>query len=270
MAEGIDPRYLSGEALYGDDFDTDDILGWFNDEANAYYEMTGDALATEEYGYTQINWWGLHRHLPRRRFHHLLGFGSAFGSELVPLCSRVDRITIIESSERYSRDPRITVPVDGILAQPSGEIALPDASVDLVSCIGVLHHIPNVSFVLTEFSRVLNPGGVLLVREPIVSMGGDWGRLPRPGRTIHERGIPRDYFLNAIRNSGLTVTKTTPAIFPPIGALWRITGRPPYNSRALTVLDWALCIASAPNYRYHARNRVEKLRPAEISVIATS
>jgi ubiquinone/menaquinone biosynthesis C-methylase UbiE len=34
----------------------------------------------------------------------------------------------------------------------------------------VLHHIPNVEHVLAELARVLTPGGLALIREPIHSV----------------------------------------------------------------------------------------------------
>jgi ubiquinone/menaquinone biosynthesis C-methylase UbiE len=47
-----------------------------------------------------------------------------------------------------------------------GALPFPDASFDLVTCLGVLHHIPKVSFALCELYRCLTPGGFALVREP--------------------------------------------------------------------------------------------------------
>src|SRR5690606_11406901 len=64
---------------------------------------------------------------------------------------------------------------------------------DLVTCFGVLHHIPNVSHVMKEIHRTMRKDGLLLLREPIVSMG-DW-RQPRHALTKNERGLPES-FLN--------------------------------------------------------------------------
>ncbi len=42
---------------------------------------------------------------------------------------------------------------------------IPDESLDLVTALVALHHIPNVGEVLTEISRVLRKGGLFLIRE---------------------------------------------------------------------------------------------------------
>ena len=55
----------------------------------------------------------------------------------------------------------------------NASMEFPNNYFDLITSFGVLHHIPDVSKVFSELSRVLAPGGYLLIREPIVSMG-DW------------------------------------------------------------------------------------------------
>ncbi|UZG57434.1 class I SAM-dependent methyltransferase [Rhodococcus opacus] len=81
-------------------------------------------------------------------------------------------LTIVESSTKYDHSAEVLdVPVEFVLAQQSGDIALADQSADLIVCLGVLHHIPNVSHVLREFARVCEPGGYLVLREPVHSMG---------------------------------------------------------------------------------------------------
>ena len=45
-------------------------------------------------------------------------------------------------------------------------IDLPDASVDAVTCLSALHHVPNVHVVLSEIARVLKPWGVAGFSEP--------------------------------------------------------------------------------------------------------
>jgi SAM-dependent methyltransferase len=45
-------------------------------------------------------------------------------------------------------------------------LALPDASIDGILCISAFHHVPNQRDVLSEFSRVLKPGGRAGFNEP--------------------------------------------------------------------------------------------------------
>jgi SAM-dependent methyltransferase len=260
------PAQLSGEALYGDDFTPEQVAQWFADEAEAYYELGGDSQAPERYGYEALNRQTLFAHLPEgRRFGHALGFGSGYGTELVPLAARIDELTIVESSARYGVDPGLSMPVHTVAADPRGQIALPDASVDLISCLGVLHHIPNVTFVIGELARVCAVGGYLLLREPVTSMG-DWRRR-RPGLTVHERGIPLDYLQARLRAAGFEICRATPVIFPLVLKLWRY-GPAPYASPLLTRIDRAICRLVRPNLRYHATTRRQKVRPAEIAVVA--
>jgi SAM-dependent methyltransferase len=258
---------LRGDELYGDDFTAEQIEQWFRDEAEAYFEMSGDSLQPAHYGYGELNRQALFRHIPAgRRFKHALGFGSGYGTELVPLAGQIDRVTIVESSEGYERDPALAMPTTALRAQPSGDIALADASVDLVTCFSVLHHIPNVSRVLGEFARVLCSGGLLLLREPITSMGGDWA-VRRPGLTAHERGIPPAYLRRQLAAHGFIIEHESFGIFPPILKLWRL-GRAPYNSRILTSLDRVVCRLLKPRWRYHAVNRWQKVRPTDIAILA--
>ena len=70
-------------------------------------------------------------------------------------------------------------------------------------CLGVLHHVPTVGRVIGELARVLRPGGRMIVREPMVSMG-DF-RQPRPGLTARERGIPRALMRRFHQQAGLTI-----------------------------------------------------------------
>jgi SAM-dependent methyltransferase len=46
------------------------------------------------------------------------------------------------------------------------QLALPDASVDIVICSHVLEHLPRPEFTMGEIARILRPGGMLLVGVP--------------------------------------------------------------------------------------------------------
>jgi SAM-dependent methyltransferase len=254
----LDPRYLSGDALWGDKFQQPEIEAWFADEADAYPALGEGA---NEFRYTQwakrygYNW------LPKRQWSRVLGFGSARGGELLPVAD-AGAITIIEST--------VYDPVDGLRAtympaQSSGDIAADDATFDLVVCFGVLHHIPNVSHVVRELGRVLAPGGWMLIREPIVSMG-NWNN-PRPGLTPHERGIPPRLLEQALKEAGLRVTNKAFVGFPLTRLLWRYVDDP-YTRPFWTLLDHTLCSATRWNWRYHPTSRWHRIRPAAIALAA--
>ena len=130
-------------------------------------------------------------------------------------------MTIVEAGSGYGRDCRLRMPSTVLPAQPFGDIALEDAAVDLVTCFGALSYIANVSHVLREFARVLEPSGLLLIREPMTSMGGGWGSPQRgSGVTPHARGVPCGYFRRELAADGFVVERETLVGFPLIGKLW--------------------------------------------------
>lgn len=265
--QSFEERYFSGRELYGDDFDPEQIAQWFADEEHGYAELYGSDPQQHRYGYTSLN---IHHGFSAlgapRRFVHALGFGSNFGDELAPALDRIDRITLLDASDRYVVQSLRGVPVDYILARASGEIALPSASVDLITCFGVLHHIPNVSRVLSEFARVLMPGGVLLVREPTTTLG-DW-RRSRKGLTRRERGIPTPLFVTMLERADLRVLRATHCYFPPWVRLCQCLGIEPFDAMPTTVIDGWLSRLSAWNARYHRPGFLAKFAPASLFAIA--
>lgn len=212
-------RELNGLVLHGDDFDVDAIAAWYQDEENAYADLYA-ANPDYEYEYEPLNIYNGFRHLPSEAsLSRVCGLGSAYGDELRPIAHRIERLTIVESSDSYRQAPALDVPTDWCKAAVSGDIELEDASVDLTTSLGVLHHIPNVTHVLAEIGRITKPGGLALIREPIVSMG-DWSR-PREGLTPRERGIPRDLLLSACREAGFDVIHESWCFFGPLGLMGR-------------------------------------------------
>ncbi|MDP1790480.1 MAG: class I SAM-dependent methyltransferase [Methylibium sp.] len=267
-APSFEHRYFSGAELYGDDFDEQQIAHWFADEEHGYADLHGTDPRRHDYGYTALNVHHGYSALPAtRRFRHALGFGSNVGDELVPVLDRIERITLLDASDRYVVNQLRGVPVNYVLAHPSGSIALDRASVDLITCFGVLHHIPNVSRVLAEFSRVLAPGGWLLMREPTTTMG-DW-RRPRRGLTVRERGIPRRLFVSMVERAGLEVNRAADCYFPPWVRLCSRLGVATFRSPVATAMDSALARASAWNYTYHRPGIRAKFAPASLFVAAT-
>lgn len=260
-------RFLSGRELYGDDFSPAEIDAWFADEEHGFAELYGSDRATHAYGYTALNaHFGFARLPAGRRFAHVLGFGSNFGDELLPILGRADRVTLLDASERYVVDDIQGVPVRYLMAEPSGRIALDAGSVDLITCFGVLHHVPNVSAVLAEMGRVLAPGGILLLREPTTSMG-DW-RQARRGLTRRERGLPRDLFRTFVERGGMTIEHAAPCYFPPWVRLCAALGFATFNSAAATRIDAALSTLFDRFWTYHRTTLAARFAPANLFVMA--
>ena len=147
-------------------------------------------------------------------------------------------------------------------ANISGHIDLPDNTVDLITCLGVLHHIPNVSYIICEMGRVLKYGGYALIREPIVSMG-DWNK-PRPGLTKRERGIPLPLFREFISKANLTIFSERLTTFGPLLSICRRLRVHAYDSALITRLDFLLARLFTFNYSYHSESFVGRLRPTAV------
>src|SRR4051794_7593911 len=199
-------RYLSGREVYGEDFSQEEIDAWFEDEREAYANLDASfesGAEGEGYGYHALNDWHAFRHLPRRHYANALGVGSAHGEEFAPLAATIGTLTILEPSDQLVGTDIGGLTPKYVKPEASGDMPFGDGAFDLILCLGTLHHIPNVSHVLGEMGRVAAPGAVVVIREPIVSMG-DW-RHPRPGLTARERGIPQRALLAAVRAAGLDV-----------------------------------------------------------------
>lgn len=262
--------YFDGNAIYGDDFTPAQIESWFEGEREGYANLGSKNREKYVYSYHALNRVHGYAALPKgRRFHHALGFGSAYGDELLPVLDKVDRVTIVDPSDAFADTQLAGKPATWIKPDPSGTLPFAESTFDLITCFGVLHHIPNVSKVLSEFQRVLSPGGILLLREPITSMG-DW-RKPRAGLTAHERGLPIAPLRKAIESAGLTERSFRLLGFGPLMWLMRKAGRNVYNSTALTRIDWILSTSVRWNYRYHSFNNsiAEKTRPTSMFAVLT-
>lgn len=254
--------YFSGRKLYGDDFSPEEIDAWFADEAEGYFALTKDSEDEYSYGYHELNKRHGYSALPNRKFAHVLGIGSAYGEELRPILTRCERISILEPSDGFKNAALDGVPLKYFKPVASGEMPFAKCSVDLITCFGVLHHIPNVSRIVNEFFRVLKPGGYVLVREPIISMG-DW-RNPRVGLTKRERGIPLQIMGGFVRRLGFDVLRERKCMFSLTSRLRYIVSGPVYNNRFIVAFDAA--VSSFPFWpkAYHAKNALQKLRPTSV------
>ena len=262
-------RFLSGSELYGDDFTGADLESWFEDEREGYADL-GDPSenSLRGYGYHQLNQRHGFRHLPAgRRFRQALGVGSATGREFDPLSPRIDAVTILEPSDQLVGGP-LPTGLQPVYVKPNADGSIPfaDATFDLTICLGTLHHIPNVSRVVVEMARVSEPGGYLLVREPIVSMG-DWRTTRKPGVTKRERGIPLTLMRQIIEGAGLRIEHESPCVFPLIPRVGKLLNQPTYDSKMLTLVDHLASLATRPLYRYHATTSAQKIRPTSVFMV---
>lgn len=252
-------KYLNGEKLYGDDFSAEEISRWFAEEENGYYNLGAFDRTKYVYGYHALNWEHGFRFLSDQTYSSILGVGSAYGDELLPIAKLCDHISILEPSSGFVVKDLNGVPVTYFKPQVTGILPFADNSFDLITCFGVLHHVPNVSIVVNEFYRCLKPNGHLLIREPITSMG-DW-RKPRIGLTKNERGIPLKIFQVLILSAGFGITRENKCMFSITSRLRYFLSQPVYNSRLGIVIDKLLCKLCIWPDKYHPKNFFHKFRP---------
>jgi SAM-dependent methyltransferase len=261
-------RYFSGDRLYGDDFSVEEIHEWFSDEAEGYANIGSKDIAQYSYGYHQLNRYHGFKFLAGRYFDNALGIGSAYGDEFEPIVKQISRLTILEPSDAFTDSKKkLAVPCSYQKPNPSGDMEFESNCFDLISCLGVLHHIPNVSHVLKECNRCLSKGGMMLLREPITSMG-DW-RKSRAGLTKRERGIPLHILDQIINKAGFTTMNRRLCNFPVVPKIANKIGVAAYNNIALTVADSLLSQTFSWNVKYHRTNFFKKLAPASAYYVLT-
>ena len=258
--------WFSGLKLYGDDFTPEQIARWFQEESEGYADLGNKQISDYAYQYHELNYLHGFRHLKKvPGFDQVLGLGAAWGHEFLPLMDKIGHLTIAEPSEQLRSEQLGSLKPVYVKPEIDGTLDFKENTFDLVSCFGTLHHIPNVTFVLGELLRVLKPGGYLLLREPIISLG-DWNQ-PRPGLTKNERGIPVSYFDRIFREKKvkiisrtycLTMTYQLQKIFK------RVLKKPLTTYRWYIQSDLLLSALLGWNVRYHARKKMQRMAPSNI------
>jgi SAM-dependent methyltransferase len=253
-------EYFSGKKLYGDDFDLHSIEAWYLDEEHGYSDLIDRNNYT--YAYHELDKYHAFRHLNNDSI-NVLGIGSAFGHEFIPIIDNVKNITIIEPGNAFYQDEIHGKPCRYVKPNIDGTLPFSAGKFDLITCFSVLHHIPNVSYVTSEIYRCLKKGGIALIREPIISMG-DW-RKARKGLTKHERGIPLRYFDGFIEEIGFHVMHRNFCCFSPIHKIWlKLFNASAYNSKVAVHLDSHISSLLQWNYSYHRTHILRKFAPTSI------
>lgn len=257
--------YFGGDVLYGDDFEGASLASWYQQEEYGYIGLMQSNAA---YGYSchALNRFHAFRFLSGRRYNRCLVVGSARGDDVAPIAGLVDAFVALEPAEEWWTDRIGGTPAEYVKPAISGDIPLPAGSVDLVVCLSVLHHIANVSHVLTELKRVLCPGGRLILREPICTMG-DW-RKPRRGLTPTERGLPPKWLDRVLASLEFRILRKRFCCFPATERLARVLRlKPAYNSAAMVRLDWIFSSLLQWNCTYHRETLYKKVAPAAVFYI---
>jgi len=258
-------EYFTGKKLYGDDFTPEQIKSWYEEESEGYADLGAKEASSYEYHYHTINKAYGFSKIKCGEFNNVLGFGSAWGFELLPVINKIKHLTIVEPSDNMRSEEIMGLIPEYIKPEVNGTLPFSDNSFDLITCLGVLHHIPNVSHVLSELIRVLLPGGHILLREPIGSMG-DW-RKKRQGLTKNERGIS-DFYLDLILSEQPVKIVSKKYCFTATSLLQRklkrLLKKPLCSYKAYVFIDKWISAILYKNTHYHPQTVMQKIAPSSL------
>ncbi len=258
-------EYFNGEKLYGDDFSYDQIKKWYDEEAEAYADLGSKDKDSYAYSYHAMNKIHGFDKIRENKFQHVLGFGSAWGYEFEPIADNISQLTIIEPSDKLLNNKIGNLTPHYVKPSIDGRLAFDNNTFNLITCFGTLHHVPNVSFVISELIRVLQTNGYLLLREPIISMG-DW-RKHRKGLTKNERGIPASFFEAELNKYPVEIVSkeycltATSIIQRSIGTIFK---KPVHSYKIYVLIDKYLSMLLKKNHRYHAIKKINRIAPNSI------
>lgn len=249
-----------GESLFGDNMSSAELAEWYQDEEDAYFKLWACDRSSYRYEYHQLNAYHAFGKLPQRPFRSLMAFGGGYGDELRPVLDNATHAVIVDPGA-YTLADQKNSKIEFRKPHSSGVIPANDGEFDLLTCFSALHHIANVSTVVSEFYRVLAPNGIALLREPTITMG-DW-RYPRAGLTKRERGIPLRVFDAMIVKTGFSILSRVRCVSPIATRLARaLKIRYPFNSRAIVHLDAVASKLTAWHSMYHPTRWWQKIQPS--------
>lgn len=262
MNNNYDNIILSGEKIYGDDFSLGEIKEWYADEAEGYAGIVPESHKDNFDEYNKEVYRYSYRFLKKPVYDDVLVYGGGYGTEIIPILDRIGNVVILEPGEKFRRETISGKKVAYIVPEESGEMRFSDKSFDLITCLGVLHHIPNVTYIINEMYRVLKNGGECIIREPITSMHAFDDNI-RKGLTKRERGIPLSPFRKAILDAGFQIQEEHLHGFGPITKL-------PLQiqfSTPIMVIDDILCSVFKKNYTYNSYSFWKRFRPTVVSFV---
>ena len=108
----------------------------------------------------------LKRLLRGRHFKHAVDVGGGYGRLSRFLTTFADKVTLAEPSQQQLDIAKIYLKDTPEVEQKklqAADLKMPDASVDLVLVVRVLHHLPDPSAEFREIARVLEPGGTFIL-----------------------------------------------------------------------------------------------------------
>ena len=205
--------------LLGNDFNPDEIRKWYDEEAKYHDQFKGGRNDADEYWsiYEEFNKkYALNEYVKFNEEVKILSFGCAEGSDTAKLYREHKfRLYGLESSDQLINAFKKGFPDSEIVkANTDGKIDYPSDFFNYIFCFGVLHHIPNVSYVLKEFHRVLGKGGIAVIREPVCWMYS--GKIRPKDLSPNERGIPVDFFRDEFEKLNFEILNVRKSYYKPL------------------------------------------------------
>lgn len=155
-----------------------------------------------------------------------------FAKEMEPSC----RVLVLDDHEEALRLLRKRFKPGQILSLADGGVPLPDGSIEYVTALDVLEHVPDDAEAVRGFHRLLKPGGVAVVTVPAsMALWSDWDEALHHFRR-YDRAQLQALFPSE-RWEVLHVNYTNVLVYPAVWAVrkWRrlckpAAGRPPVRT----------------------------------------
>ncbi len=248
----------------GNDYGENEIEEWYRDEER-FHNQFEDGLPGKS--------WVIYRTFDQgyafeKYFHpkpesRVLDFGCAEGSDIELLhAGHSFQLYGIDASETQLQRFRMRYPGSEIKkATQIGKIEYEEHFFDYIIVISTLHHIPNVSYVLSELARVLKPNGLMIIREPISYLRPVGQEPAKKGTSPHERGIPEGFMLKEFDKLGLELLQMRYSFSTPVMlVVARITALEKV-SRLVLIADRFVSMLLSLNTRYYRASLLEKIAP---------
>lgn len=262
LPSNLSPFY-SGRELFGEELSDADVAAWLTDESHGYGDLAhADSGSGAAYPYHSENEFFFWRNFSLSGL-DVVGIGSAHGAEFLPVVDQLNSLRIVEPDVRYHHSNVLPVEAQySVPGFPGLKTDLGSESADAIVCFGVLHHLPRVSDSIAEFARLLRPRGLLLLKEPTVSMG-DWN-VDRPGLTTHERGIPIRLLREMLVKADFRIVRESPYSFAPLD----LVPSKILSGRLRTRVDASFAKLFRRQQRYYRSRAVHRLGARSVAIVA--